>query len=118
GLVFSVSATHLATRSARFSTGWLLRPSSYFIQHMALIFSRVTPPSFHQFGLAEARALWPDGAGVVEEVCCGPAASALAQPASARQTSSVAGCILKRMGNPFVWIRLHALVGLEPLTLR
>ncbi len=40
--------TQSLTRSARFSTGMSLRPCSYFIQHMALIFSRVTPPSFHQ----------------------------------------------------------------------
>src|ERR1043166_7538153 len=48
GLSLSVRTTQSLTRSARFSTGMSLRPCSYFIQHMALIFSRVTPPSFHQ----------------------------------------------------------------------
>src|SRR6187549_753612 len=46
GCSFSACSTQALTRSARFSAARSRRPVvSIFIQHMALIFSRVTPPS-------------------------------------------------------------------------
>src|SRR5204863_5892566 len=65
GFSLSVCTTQALTRSARFSTGMSLRPCSYFIQHMALIFSRVTPPSFHH------SFFWPTPCDAVDHGECG-----------------------------------------------
>src|SRR5215217_5034933 len=72
GFSLSVCTTQALTRSARFSTGMSLRPCSCFIQHMALIFSRVTPPSFHQ------SAFLPDACAARASGDCGRAALELA----------------------------------------
>src|SRR4051812_5640242 len=78
-----------------------LRPVSYFIQHMALTFSRVTPPSFHQSSFlpeaCAARASGECGRAALAFACVEPVTSEgglpPAQPASARQNRSVVGRI-------------------------
>src|SRR4029079_409325 len=74
-----------------------LRPVSYFIQHMALTFSRVTPPSFHQSSFlpeaCAARASGDCGRALGVEPVTSRAALPAAQPASARQNKSVVGRI-------------------------
>src|SRR5437764_11998972 len=100
--------TQALTRSARLSIGRSFLPFSYFIQHIALIFSRVTPPSFHQSAFLLEAIAWAPlgsgecttgfGAGSTDPVT---SALALAQPARARQTTSVDG----RIGTPCVSVR-------------
>src|SRR5262245_54925209 len=65
--------------------------SSAFIQHMALIFSRVTPPSVHHSSfLAEAWALAAAPRGGFGAVAARPAGIGLADGSGAAETSGLA----------------------------